>query len=67
MAYYRVCPDCGSNLDPGEICDCKIQRMKQPEEAAAEWERKGGERHERRIAAAGRAVSRYADRAVRVG
>lgn len=20
---YRVCPDCGTNLDPGEICDCK--------------------------------------------
>lgn len=22
MAYYRVCPDCGCNLDPGERCDC---------------------------------------------
>ena len=21
--YYRTCPDCGCNLDPGEICDCK--------------------------------------------
>lgn len=21
--YYRVCPDCGCNLDPGERCDCK--------------------------------------------
>lgn len=20
---YRTCPDCGANLDPGEICDCK--------------------------------------------
>ena len=20
---YRVCPDCGANLDPGEICDCQ--------------------------------------------
>ncbi len=19
--YYRVCPGCGANLDPGEICD----------------------------------------------
>lgn len=20
---YRTCPDCGSNLDPGEICECR--------------------------------------------
>lgn len=20
---YKTCPDCGANLDPGEICDCK--------------------------------------------
>lgn len=25
---YRVCPECGSNLDPGEPCDCK--RKHQP-------------------------------------
>jgi hypothetical protein len=24
MSYYRTCPDCGSNLDPGEICDCQL-------------------------------------------
>ena len=22
MKYYITCPDCGCNLDPGEICDC---------------------------------------------
>ena len=22
MAYYRKCPHCGANLDPGEKCDC---------------------------------------------
>lgn len=22
MSYYRVCPLCGCNLDPGERCDC---------------------------------------------
>ena len=22
MAYYRECPECGSNLDPGEKCEC---------------------------------------------
>ena len=20
--YYRTCPDCGANLDPGERCTC---------------------------------------------
>lgn len=23
MAYYRICPECGAALDPGEVCDCK--------------------------------------------
>ena len=23
MAYYRTCPHCGANLDPGERCDCR--------------------------------------------
>lgn len=23
MAYYKTCRNCGSNLDPGEICDCR--------------------------------------------
>lgn len=23
MAYYKVCPGCGGNLDPGEKCSCK--------------------------------------------
>lgn len=23
MSYYNVCPICGSNLDPGEKCDCQ--------------------------------------------
>lgn len=22
MAYFRICPNCGSHLDPGERCDC---------------------------------------------
>lgn len=22
MGYYRICPQCGSHLDPGESCDC---------------------------------------------
>lgn len=23
MAYYRICPYCGCNLDPDEKCDCR--------------------------------------------
>ena len=23
MSYYRVCPYCGSHLDPSEACDCR--------------------------------------------
>lgn len=22
MSYFKTCPNCGANLDPGEICDC---------------------------------------------
>ena len=31
MAYYNVCPVCGSNLDPGERCDCQSIRAKEQE------------------------------------
>ena len=23
MSFYRTCPHCGANLDPGERCDCQ--------------------------------------------
>ena len=26
MAYYRTCPLCRSNLDPGEVCDCQKEK-----------------------------------------
>lgn len=26
MAYYRICPRCGCNLDPGEPCDCEQEK-----------------------------------------
>lgn len=26
MKQYRVCPDCGTNLDPGEKCDCREEK-----------------------------------------
>lgn len=25
MSYYRICPICGANLDPGESCDCRAK------------------------------------------
>lgn len=29
MAYYIVCPNCGSNLDPGEKCTCMEEKTMQ--------------------------------------
>ena len=28
MAYYRTCPECGSNLDPGEACECRRKKKR---------------------------------------
>lgn len=28
MAMYHTCPNCGSNLDPGEKCGCQIAESK---------------------------------------
>ena len=33
MSFYRVCPSCGANLDPGEACDCQ-DKAKPPAGAA---------------------------------
>ena len=30
MSYYRICPDCGSSLDPGERCDCQDKEEAAP-------------------------------------
>lgn len=27
--WYRICPDCGANLDPGEKCDCKEKKYEE--------------------------------------
>lgn len=35
MSYYRECPYCGCNLDPGERCDCQTQTKKEPAKIAA--------------------------------
>lgn len=31
MAYYNTCPKCGSNLDPGEKCDCEREKVMEHE------------------------------------
>lgn len=33
MSYYKTCPHCGANLDPGEVCDCR-EKEKPPAGAA---------------------------------
>lgn len=34
MSYYRICPGCGSYLDPGERCDCHDIRKAAPDVAS---------------------------------
>lgn len=36
MSYYRTCPHCGSNLDPGEVCDCRDKEKTAPSAANTE-------------------------------
>lgn len=31
MSYYRICPDCGCSLDPGERCDCQDKEEAAPD------------------------------------
>lgn len=33
---YRICPDCGAHLDPGEICDCRSKENAAPDDASIE-------------------------------
>lgn len=34
--YYRICPDCGCHLDPGEKCDCQDSNQIEARVAAAQ-------------------------------
>lgn len=31
MAFYKTCPFCGANLDPGEKCDCRDTEKEEEE------------------------------------
>lgn len=33
--YFRTCPRCGANLDPGERCDCTAMTGKEKAPAGA--------------------------------
>lgn len=41
MPYYRTCPECGCNLDPGEVCDCCREPPKVAEKVAHKKEPSG--------------------------
>lgn len=38
MAYFNICDNCGSHLDPGEKCDC-INNKKKQEELRKKYEK----------------------------
>ena len=44
MAFYRICPDCGAYLDPGEQCSCheeyliEMERKEKAMEEAAQYQ-----------------------------
>lgn len=40
MKYFRTCPYCHANLDPGERCDCREQQEVNAAGAAYQNERK---------------------------
>lgn len=41
MRYFHECPECGANLDPGEVCDCNFsssaERTEEHHEAYASF------------------------------
>lgn len=62
MPYYKVCPHCGSNLDPGEQCECAKEKHSETYS-----KKKGGEVYVGNATDASGKVSWKQDRAVRVG
>jgi hypothetical protein len=35
---YKICPHCGSNLDPSETCDCQRQPERREDQAQKDAE-----------------------------
>ena len=40
--YFRTCPRCGANLDPGEICECRRQHEKEAASVTPETAQENG-------------------------
>lgn len=59
---FNICLDCGAHLDFGEACDCK----EGPEDSRSTAGR-GGDQNGGDVTAAGGAIPRLTDNAVRVG
>lgn len=38
---YRICPECGATLDPGERCDCTVEQESQANGKSAERKQEG--------------------------
>lgn len=56
---YKICPDCGCNLDFGERCDCRQERD------AAEAGKDGEELVEDKATATGGKLPRHKDKVSR--
>ena len=44
MGYCRKCPDCGSNLDPNEKCDCQNKDAKEAKDYDKAGEKSNNEK-----------------------
>lgn len=63
MAFYRICPDCGAYLDPGEQCSCHEEHlieMERKEKATAFVEKMVKEERNGQLVIKGWFVSIYA-------
>lgn len=64
MAFYRICPDCGAYLDPGERCSCHEEcliEMERKEKKKQLICRKNGERRKKWPASTGSIGGKDAD------
>ena len=50
MAYYKQCPNCGANLDPGETCECQAAKAEEINEERQAYKQFGNIRFTPRLA-----------------